>query len=115
MWEKVALFILGLAALCAATDGNIHQDSRCNCVCPDTSSFQQKPNNNSNNAVIDRDAGQADGKRTIYINSSVTPDECTCENVVLVHLDLTDSQADSFCPRCSCKYQTRSLTVIKVS
>lgn len=37
-----------------------------------------------------------------------------CRSVVLIHLNLNESQADSFCPRCNCKYQTRSLTVIKV-
>ena len=37
-----------------------------------------------------------------------------CHSVVLIHLNLNESQADSFCPRCNCKYQTRSLTVIKV-
>ena len=34
--------------------------------------------------------------------------------MVLIHLNLTDAQADSFCPRCVCKYQTRSLAIIKV-
>ena len=53
-------------------------------------------------------------RRTIYINSTVTPEQCTCPNVVLIHLNLTATEADSFCPRCQCKYQTRSLTVIKV-
>ena len=41
-------------------------------------------------------------------------DDCNCGKVVLIHLNLTDAQADSFCPRCVCKYQTRSLAIIKV-
>ena len=41
-------------------------------------------------------------------------DDCNCPKVVLIHLNLTDAQADSFCPRCLCKYQTRSLAIIKV-
>ena len=82
----------------------IHQDSRCNCICPDPAISQS--GNNPDDLIGDR--------RTIYINSTLTPEQCTCPNVVLIHLNLTATEADSFCPRCQCKYQTRSLTVIKV-
>ena len=50
----------------------------------------------------------------MYINSSVTPSDCNSEQVVLVHLNMNRTQADSFCPRCRCIYQTRNLSVIKV-
>ena len=99
------LLCLVAALLIATVNGDaIHQDSRCNCVCPDPVVSQS--GSNPDELIGDR--------RTIYINSSVTPEQCTCPNVVLIHLNLTDTQADSFCPRCLCKYQTRSLTVIKV-
>lgn len=44
----------------------------------------------------------------------VEPGDCDCKHVVLPHLNLTDAEADSFCPRCACKWETRSLTIIKV-
>ncbi len=50
----------------------------------------------------------------MYINSSVTPSSCNCEQVVLVHVNMSRGEADSFCPRCRCEYQTRNLSVIKV-
>ena len=53
-------------------------------------------------------------KRSIYLNASVGPNECDCPHVVLIHLNLTKSQARMFCPRCNCKFQIRSLTVMKV-
>merc|ERR1711976_397394 len=99
------LLCLVAALLIATVNGDaIHQDSRCNCVCPDPVVSQS--GSNPDELIGDR--------RTIYINSSVTPEQCTCPNVVLIHLNLTDTEAESFCPRCLCKYQTRSLTVIKV-
>lgn len=52
--------------------------------------------------------------RSIYINSEVEPKDCDCPHVVLPHLNLTSVQAESFCPRCKCKFETRSLTTIKV-
>ena len=41
-------------------------------------------------------------QRTIYVNSTVTPEQCTCPNVVLIQLNLTAPKADSFYPRCQC-------------
>ena len=98
----------------------VHQDSRCNCVCPDPSVSRNKttPANvvdfTEENLVKQGSGPNFDDQRVIYINSTVSPDECNCHNVVLIHLNLTDTEAESFCPRCLCKYQTRSLTVIKV-
>jgi len=91
----------------------IHQDTRCNCICPDPSVSQAE----SISAIdsLQKDAIEHIGdRRSIYINSTVSPDDCNCPKVVLIHLNLTDAQADSFCPRCLCKYQTRSLAIIKV-
>lgn len=104
------LKILLFGALLSLCEGHaIHQDTRCNCICPDPSVSQ------STSVSSGEDDGAHIGDlRAIYINSTVSPDDCNCPSVVLIHLNLTDTQADSFCPRCLCKYQTRSLTVIKV-
>jgi len=91
----------------------IHQDTRCNCICPDPSVSQAESISAADN--LQNDAAEHIGdRRSIYINSSVSPDDCNCPKVVLIHLNLSDAQADSFCPRCLCKYQTRSLAIIKV-
>ncbi len=96
MWLTTILGLLFLQTV-LATSGGLHQDSRCNCVCPDTNSIEKLPDETS---VVREDEKESfSDKRTVYINSSVTPDECTCQNVVLVHMNLTDAQADSFCPR----------------
>ena len=101
------LYVLILTILPLVYGHALHQDSRCNCICPDPIISQAGSSIEESGAVIG-------DRRTIYINSTVSPEQCTCPNVVLIHLNLTDAQADSFCPRCLCKYQTRSLTVIKV-
>ena len=86
-----------------------HQDSRCQCKCPDVSTVgatigQQLDDYSLNNKDT----------RSIYINSSVKAEDCDCEKVVLPKTNLNKTQAESFCPRCQCKYQVRSLTIIKV-
>jgi len=101
-----------ILVLVSITNGEpIHQDSRCNCVCPDPSLVGLPNTAEFENIKIQK---AIEDRRTIYINSTVSPDQCNCHSVVLIHLNLNESQADSFCPRCNCKYQTRSLTVIKV-
>ena len=87
-----------------------HQDSRCQCKCPDVSTV------GANNERIMDEWSTLEHKdtRSIYINSSVKAEDCDCEKVVLPKLNLNQTQADSFCPRCQCKYQIRSLTIIKV-
>ena len=62
-----------------------------------------------------RESRQHLSSRSVYISSSVTPQECNCEHMVVARLNLSTSQADSFCPRCKCTFQSRNLTVIKVS
>jgi len=106
--QKLCIILL----LALTTNGEpIHQDSRCNCVCPDPSLVGLPNTDEFENLKIQK---AIEDRRTIYINSTVSPNECNCHSVVLIHLNLNESQADSFCPRCNCKYQTRSLTVIKV-
>ena len=41
-------------------------------------------------------------RRSVYINSTVSPDDCDCPHVVLPYISdprLTESQANAFCPR----------------
>ena len=105
------LIVVASMIFCVNAAGNaIHQDSRCNCICPDP----PKNDSSSNPSQLKDEDFHIGLTRKIYINSSVSPDNCNCVSVVLTQLNLTDAQADSFCPRCLCKYQTRSLTIIKV-
>ena len=111
----LALYVLWAPS---AIGEQLHQDSRCNCKCPDVSTVGG--GGNINESIDDRHFSQlsaTDDKintRSIYINSSVAPDECDCKHVVIPILKLNETQAESFCPRCQCKYQVRSLTIIKV-
>ena len=111
MWISIVL----LAFFSISVNGyTIHQDTRCNCICPDPSVSQAESINANADNLPNDPAEHIGDRRSIYINSTVSPDDCNCPKVVLIHLNLTDAQADSFCPRCSCKYQTRSLATIKV-
>ena len=93
------IIILSIYFLVDVYGEPIHQDSRCNCVCPDPS-VSQATANFEFESPEERDAATSfEDRRTIYINSTVSPDECNCHTVVLIHLNLTDAQADSFCPR----------------
>ena len=89
-----------------------HQDSRCQCKCPDVSTVGA----NNERPIEEYSLSNLEHKdtRSIYINSSVKAEDCDCQKVVLPKLNLNQTQADSFCPRCQCKYQIRSLTIIKV-
>jgi len=100
------VWLLTLLSLAAASDPNFqHKDSRCLCKCPDVATVKEK----AEELIL-----EAANERSVYVNSSVSPQDCTCQNVVLVHVNMTPAEADSFCPRCKCDYQTRNLTVIKV-
>jgi len=85
-----------------------HQDSRCQCKCPDVSTVGANIDYVHEFSLSNKDT------RSIYINSSVKAEDCNCQKVVLTQINLNKTQADSFCPRCQCKYQVRSLTIIKV-
>ena len=97
MWQKLLISTIFLGTVCLADSGGLHQDSRCNCICPDTDALNEMPNGSA--VMRDDEKDNFSEQRTIYRNSSVTPDECTCKYVVLVHMNLTEAQADSFCPR----------------
>jgi len=90
------LLLLLLASTVLADD---HGDSRCSCKCPEASWFQIETQFQ---------------ERKIYINSTVEAQDCDCEHVVVPVLHLNQSQIDTFCPRCLCKAETRSVLTIKV-
>lgn len=79
-----------------------HVDTRCSCRCPET-------------GRVDPDIVTDFPKRKIYISTSVNATDCDCEHVVLQVLgNITQDQVEKFCPRCFCKHEQRSLTIIKV-
>ena len=108
----LTLLVLLLEVAAVRAEEPLHQDSRCNCKCPDTAIVNggddDKPgggvvSGSSSDDVDDGDDGRADAHmatyhsmaggsesgttaRSIYINSSVAPDECDCEHVVLPKL-----------------------------
>ena len=73
------------------------QNSRCLCKCPDVSTVTEDA------AAWKSNVGDPT-RRSVYINSTVTPDDCDCPHVVLPYIrqpPLTETQADAFCPRYS--------------
>jgi len=111
----------------------VHEDSRCLCKCPDVSTVKNggafadtfQPFIDIDDRKTIHDTADLEGNdglenfkqrfnRSIYLNASVGPNQCDCSHVVLVHLNLTNAQARMFCPRCSCNFQVRNLTVMKV-
>ena len=83
-----------------------HRNSRCLCKCPDVDIVTKKSSN--------LDLLTLKQFRSIYIEPAVDgPKDCDCPSVVLTKVNMTSEQADSFCPRCKCKFEMRSLTVIQ--
>ena len=114
-FNSIFILLFTILVLCSplVISESLHQDSRCQCKCPDVSTVGA---NNENRPMADYRLSSASthDTRSIYIDSSVKAEDCDCEHVVLPKLQLNDTQAASFCPRCQCKYQVRSLTIIKV-
>ncbi|XP_045784149.1 proton-transporting V-type ATPase complex assembly regulator TMEM9-like [Maniola jurtina] len=83
----------------ANTLAQFYEDNRCRCVCPTPT-------------LIINSTEKSD--RTLYI-AFVPPNKCNCGGVVLpkVTEEIRDN-AQLFCPRCECKYETRKTTVIMV-
>ncbi|XP_045458069.1 proton-transporting V-type ATPase complex assembly regulator TMEM9-like [Melitaea cinxia] len=80
-------------------EAQFYEDKRCRCVCPTPASIL----NNTK---------QTD--RTLYI-AYVPPNKCNCDGVILPKVaDEIRENAQVFCPRCDCKYETRNTTVIMV-
>jgi len=74
------------------------ESTRCRCLCP-------------NPTVV---AGTHSDRRIFIAN--VPPDQCKCDDVVMpqVYHLVNQSKLGEFCVRCSCKYQSRNVDIIKV-
>jgi hypothetical protein len=108
---SVIVQVLACVALFAVVSGEYenvnnvnnedHVDTRCSCKCPET-------------GQVDMTIENSHPARKIYISTHVNATDCDCEHVVQPVLNLNQAQMDKFCPRCDCKHEKRSLTIIKV-
>lgn len=87
----------------------LHSSSRCVCKCPTLDILKK-----DNLYEVSHEEENSDPDRTIYVNATVSPEQCDCLNVVLANVNLSSSQRDAFCPRCKCNFQLRNLTIVKV-
>ncbi|XP_023937991.1 putative protein 2 [Bicyclus anynana] len=95
-WKFV---FISFSIFIASTLAQFYEDQRCRCVCPTTTSVI----NNTEKS-----------NRTLYI-AYVPPNKCNCYGVILPKVsDEIRDNAQLFCPRCDCKYETRNTTVIMV-
>ena len=69
----------------------LHEDSRCLCKCPDVSTIRTQREADLEEEGWLEPLPVTDG-RSIYLNASVGPNECDCAHVVLIHLNLTETQ-----------------------
>lgn len=93
---KILLFLATWSCLITVGE-SLFDDKRCKCVCPNTKVV--------NGSVTDR---------RIYIKN-VPAQYCNCEAVVIPMIPHNESiNEKEFCPRCSCRYETRNSTTIRV-
>ena len=94
----VAFIFCGLVATTLAQqsteDSMKHEDSRCLCKCPDVSTIRTKREFDLEEEGWLEPLPVTEG-RSIYLNSSVGPNECDCAHVVLIHLNLTETQVST--------------------
>ncbi|XP_041986200.1 uncharacterized protein CG1161-like [Aricia agestis] len=96
---KRKLFLIYFFYLHSCVLAQMYEDKRCRCVCPNPSSII--------NSTIKTD-------RTLYI-AYVPPNQCNCDGVILPRVsNKVKDNAEIFCPRCECKYETRNTTIIMV-
>ena len=87
------------------------EDGRCKCVCPKLS-------------ILNADLDLAQPNRQVYVQSDARPADCKCENLVLEQLRNEETSLvpnweslqlkEKFCPRCTCRYETRNTGIIKI-
>lgn len=80
----------------SAKAGDEFYDYRCICICP---SF----------TVI----GEAETNRKIYIDV-LNKDSCSCENVLSKYKPNKTDILEKFCPRCTCNFEVRNTTTMKI-
>ena len=93
----LASLVFPAATLADAPDDSMkHEDSRCLCKCPDVSTVKTKSDVQlqQEDRWLNEDSRATDIEinRSIYLNASVGPNECDCAHVVLIHLNLTETQ-----------------------
>ncbi|CAG4942839.1 unnamed protein product [Colias eurytheme] len=98
---KNTCYLLVLMCCYSGVRAQFYEDQRCRCVCPSPASVL----NNTQSKLTD-----------IKLYSAyVTPSKCNCGGVVLPHVsDEIRDNAQVFCPRCDCKYESRNTTIIMV-
>ncbi|CAH2103672.1 unnamed protein product [Euphydryas editha] len=95
IWKLIVIS----SVLFVEVQAQFYEDKRCRCVCPTPASIL-------NNTIK--------SNRTLYF-AYVPPNKCNCDGVILPKVsDEIRENAQVFCPRCDCKYETRNTTVIMV-
>ncbi|CAG9558615.1 unnamed protein product [Danaus chrysippus] len=93
-------FLFVFLVLSVAVRSQFYENKRCRCICPTPASVSL---NNSSKS-----------DRTLYI-AYVPPSKCNCDGVILPKVtDEIKDNAQMFCPRCDCRYETRNTTIIMV-
>ncbi|GAB6030357.1 tmem9 domain, member B [Chamberlinius hualienensis] len=92
---KISLTLFVFIAFLSSFSQALFEDKRCKCVCPDTMVV--------NTTKTDR---------RFYIGN-VPANNCTCERVVMPMVDPRVKEQE-FCPRCTCRYESRNTTTIRV-
>ncbi|CAF1418609.1 unnamed protein product, partial [Didymodactylos carnosus] len=92
-------FMLFLTFRSSVFCGDEFEDYRCKCVCP---LFTVVPGFDMNET-----------NRRVYVDV-VSPENCTCNQVVFRTIPAPSDFVDRFCPRCVCNYEIRNTTTMKV-
>ncbi|XP_026496352.1 proton-transporting V-type ATPase complex assembly regulator TMEM9-like [Vanessa tameamea] len=91
-WKLIIIFSVFFV------ETQLYEDKRCRCVCPTPTSI----------------LNSTKSERTLYI-AYVPPNKCNCDGVILPKAaDEIRENAQMFCPRCDCRYETRNTTIIMV-
>lgn len=99
MTSKVLAVICALSASFILVAEASEDDSRCKCVCPSPTVVNGTETN-----------------KTVYKLTKISADKCKCEYMVelVPELHSVIEKVNEFCPRCECKFESRSPTTIKV-
>jgi len=98
--------VVGLLFLVWPSPALSNLDQRCSCKCPGIDDVF----GDNSSLALNLDYPQ----RKLYINSTVSAQDCDCEHVIQPVLNLDFAQMEKLCPRCKCTSQQRSTTTIKV-
>ncbi|XP_038216348.1 uncharacterized protein CG1161-like [Zerene cesonia] len=100
MINRICCFLV-LICYYSGVSAQFYENQRCRCVCPSPASVFNK----TQSKMTDR---------KLY-SAYVPPSKCNCGGVILPHVsDEIRDNAQVFCPRCDCKYESRNTTIIMV-